>query len=89
MSETRRREDNELRDCISLKECIAVHSGKEAGDCEGRVIITGLRARNRGVGISMKQINIVGAHLSAHRCRRSQNKPFSISFNACEWNRSM
>ena len=42
MSETRRREEDELRDCISLKECIAVHSGKEAGDCEGRVIRTRL-----------------------------------------------
>ena len=66
-----------------------MHSGKEEGDCEGRVIRTGLRARNRGVGISMKQINIVGAHLSAHRCRRSQNKRFLIAFNVCEWNRSM
>ena len=38
MSETRRGEENELRDCISLKECIAVHSGEEEGDCEERVI---------------------------------------------------
>ena len=44
MSETRRREENELRYCISLKECIAVHSGKEEGDYEGRVIRTGLKA---------------------------------------------
>lgn len=35
MSETRRGEEKELRDCISLKECIAVHSGKEEGDYEG------------------------------------------------------
>ena len=85
MSETRRGEEDELRDCISLKECIAVHSGKEAGDCEGRVIITGLRARDCGVGISTKQINIVGVRFRAHHCRRSQNKRFLIAFDACEW----
>ena len=85
MSETRRGEENELRDCISLKECIAVHSREEEGDCEGRAIRTGLRARDRGVGISTKQINIVGVRFRAHHCRRSQNKRFSIAFNACEW----
>ena len=66
-----------------------MHSGKEEGDYEGRVIRTGLKARGRKVGISTKRINIVGAHLSAHRCRRSQNRPFLIAFNVCEWNRSM
>ena len=66
-----------------------MHSGKEEGDYEGRVIKTDLKARGRKVGISTKRINIVGAHLSAHRCRRSQNRPFLIGFNACEWNRSM
>ena len=66
-----------------------MHCGDEEGDCEGRVIITGLRARNRGVRISTKQIRVVGAHLSAHRCRVLQSKPFLIGFNACEWNRSM
>ena len=66
-----------------------MHSGKEEGDYEGRVIRTGLKARGRKVGISTKRINIVGAHLSAHRCRRSQNRPFLIAFNACEWNRRM
>ena len=66
-----------------------MHSREEEGDCEGRAIRTGLRARDRGVGISMKQIRVVGAHLSAHRCRRSQNRPFLIAFNVCEWNRSM
>ena len=74
MSETRRREEDELRDCISLKECIAVHSREEEGDYEERVIRTGLKARDRRVRIATKQINIVGAHLSAHRCRRSQNQ---------------
>ena len=62
-----------------------MHSGKEEGDCEGRAIRTGLRARDRGVGISMKQINIVGVRFRAHRCRRSQNKRFLIAFDACEW----
>ena len=66
-----------------------MHSGKEEGDCEGRVIRTGLKARNSRVRISTKQIRVVGAHLSAHRCRSLQNRPFSIGFNACEWNRSM
>ena len=62
-----------------------MHSGKEEGDCEERVIRTGLKARDRKARIATKQIRVVGAHLSAHRCRRSQNKPFSIAFDACEW----
>ena len=62
-----------------------MHSGKEEGDYEGRVIKTDLKARGRKVGISTKRINIVGAHLSAHRCRRSQNKRFLIAFDVCEW----
>ena len=66
-----------------------MHSGKEEGDCEERVIRTGLKARDRKARISTKQINIVGAHLSAHRCRSLQNTRFLIGFNACEWNRSM
>ena len=66
-----------------------MHSGKEEGDYEGRVIRTGLKARDRRVRIATKQIRVVGGHLSAHHCRRSQNRPFLIGFNACEWNRSM
>ena len=42
MSKTRRREENELRDGISLKACIAVHNSEEEGDCEGRVTGLGL-----------------------------------------------
>ena len=66
-----------------------MHSGKEEGDCEERVIRTGLKARDRKARIATKQIRVVGAHLSAHRCRVLQSKPFLIGFNACEWNRRM
>ena len=62
-----------------------MHSGKEEGDCEERVIRTGLKARDRKARIATKQIRVVGAHLSAHRCRVLQSKPFSIAFDACEW----